>query len=533
MDRAQISEQKNTGFPPGHHSGFLGWGAVLLALHTFAMLFRYGCLPIAPVYGDEIVINDPAIALSRGRGLIAPSFTDSIYGLDKLYAHFPPVFLYLQSLSFSRFGVSVYSLRLLTTIMSILASAVFILMLDRMCRWRAIGRRTGILLCSLYTLSASTIVLHRMARMESLIEFLSLISLFCVLTVVFRPAERNDGWPAITSTTRTSVALLVLASTLQGICLATHPEALTALLPISLLLLIATTVKFRIKAALLANTLVIPIAIWVATYGSRSMAALHQMNSIAEENHLGPSILRYGWNLIAYLPSGPNDKMRFALFCFSVLAMLMALLRAVASLEFYVKNPVTSPLSRGKLWTHMAYAVAIPITVILLLWFLPASITRYEVMYPIYLVGIAISSPDGAPRPHLYSTMRVVAALLVLLQVGASVQYLQKNLLTSDCTPSRYDSILRLIPSAARVAISPQLWLAFQAQNRPITLLYREFDGMDKWKTENSAPLHQFDVIVLEDSLIEDSESYAQYARQGRKETDFHVGSHIVRLFSR
>lgn len=45
------------------------WGMGLVLLHAFAILYRFGSLPIAPVYGDEIIINDPAIALSRGQGL--------------------------------------------------------------------------------------------------------------------------------------------------------------------------------------------------------------------------------------------------------------------------------------------------------------------------------------------------------------------------------------------------------------------------------------------------------------------------------
>jgi hypothetical protein len=95
----------------------VSYAIVLLLLHTAAILYRFGSIPPAPVYGDEIIINDPAIALSRGQGLIAPSFTGSPMGIDKLYAHFPPLYIYLQSYVFRLFGISAYSLRLLTTVM--------------------------------------------------------------------------------------------------------------------------------------------------------------------------------------------------------------------------------------------------------------------------------------------------------------------------------------------------------------------------------------------------------------------------------
>jgi hypothetical protein len=76
------------------------------------MLYRYGELPSAPVIGDEVTINDPAIALSRGQGLRAPSFGGSAFGFDLLYAHFPPVYIWTESLVFRGFGVSVFLLRL-------------------------------------------------------------------------------------------------------------------------------------------------------------------------------------------------------------------------------------------------------------------------------------------------------------------------------------------------------------------------------------------------------------------------------------
>src|SRR5215472_16643558 len=47
---------------------FLYFCSLLLLLHSASMLYRYGELPSAPVIGDEITINDPAIALSRGQG---------------------------------------------------------------------------------------------------------------------------------------------------------------------------------------------------------------------------------------------------------------------------------------------------------------------------------------------------------------------------------------------------------------------------------------------------------------------------------
>src|SRR5258708_13881888 len=104
---------------------FLYLSLVLLFLHSACMLYRYGELPSAPVIGDEITINDPAIALSRGQGLSAPSFVGSAFGLDHLSAHFPPLYSWTESLVLRALGVSVYYLRITTIDMGILAFACF------------------------------------------------------------------------------------------------------------------------------------------------------------------------------------------------------------------------------------------------------------------------------------------------------------------------------------------------------------------------------------------------------------------------
>jgi 4-amino-4-deoxy-L-arabinose transferase-like glycosyltransferase len=154
----------------------------LLLLHTTCMLYRYGDLPPAPVIGDEVTINDPAIALSQGRGLIAPSFGGSSFGLDHLYGHFPPIYIWVESLAVRALGVSAYSLRLTTTVMGVLACAVFLFTTWCLCRWKLADPVTAGFAACLYALNASVIALHRIARMDSMVEFFALASLLFVLT---------------------------------------------------------------------------------------------------------------------------------------------------------------------------------------------------------------------------------------------------------------------------------------------------------------------------------------------------------------
>lgn len=430
------------------------WGMGLVLLHAFAILYRFGSLPIAPVYGDEIIINDPAIALSRGQGLIAPSFTDSPFGIDKLFAHFPPVYLYLQSIIFRWLGVSVYSMRLLTTVMSIAAVAVFVLLVHLLCKWGVAKPRTALLLAALYALSSPTIVLHRVARMESLIEFLALSSLACVLAAYFMPLQNETGGRG-SKARIVHVGLLIARCFLAGLCLATHPEAITAILPIALLVLLTPSLQIGTRIAITTTIALIPTLIWVIAYGSHSAAALREMITIGVENTPAPSIFRFAEDLLSH--GQLHGAVMLILFCLCLIAWLAVLLRALESYPHRSGERKSGGLLQGRATVNMAMVISVPLILVLLLWFIPASITRYEVMYPIYLAGIAVSPPEKLGHWPVRRLLTVLAGLIIIVQIVVTMRHLQKDGSSADSSPNRYDAIVESLPRCARIASSPQL----------------------------------------------------------------------------
>ena len=74
--------------------------------------------------------------------------------------------------------------------------------------------------------------------------------------------------------------------------MATHPEGLTAILPVLLLFLFAAPVRRRWKAMLLALVAIIPGLVWMIAYGSRWMEAILQMRSILTNITPKPGIVR-------------------------------------------------------------------------------------------------------------------------------------------------------------------------------------------------------------------------------------------------
>src|SRR5258708_7874969 len=86
----------------------------LFAIRAAGLFVGLDRLPMVPTVNPEVIINDPALSLSRGHGFVAYSFEHSVNGLDRMYAHFPPIFIALQALIFRLFGFSAITLRALS-----------------------------------------------------------------------------------------------------------------------------------------------------------------------------------------------------------------------------------------------------------------------------------------------------------------------------------------------------------------------------------------------------------------------------------
>ena len=503
------------------------------------MLYRYGHLPVAPVIGDEIIINDPAVALSRGQGLIAPGFRDSPFGLDKLYAHFPPVYIFAESLAFRAFGVSVYSLRLVTTVMGIASAGIFLLLMWCVCRWDLADWGTASLAACLYTLNATMLVLHRLARMESMVECLTLGSLLCVLTGIYSKtgsrASDNEQHSWTNRDKSRRLLFLLAGAVLAGVSMVTHPEALMAVLPIVLLILLAALVSLRNRVFLLMALGFTPVAIWLGTYGARWKQALIEMGSIHRYTAPPAGIVNFARDFTLETHRNINQAMRATLFLLCLLIMASILVRWVM-LKRSEKMPShdAGEVALRQLLLTGIFASSAILSLIPLTWFMAASVTRYETMFPTYLAGLVISLRGISAKKPVVRWIGAMSGILIVTQLVAMAIYLQKdNDPRVDFSATRFDAVVDSIPPGSRVVVTPMLWLAFQHKKRPITLLYDGFDGRGRWQTASSDPLEQFDAIVVESSVADGFAIYSRYAAPGRKKQTFLIGNNVVQLYQR
>ena len=489
---------------------FLLLSLVLVALHCFFILYRLGSLPLAPAVPDEIVINDASISLAQGHGLIAESFADSKYGLDHIFAHFPPLYPYTQALAFRMFGISATSLRATTAAMSIAASIVFVLLLYRVCSFGLMAWDVALLLVGLYCTNASFASVERMARMESMIGFLLLLSLASILWAVTLPAGK-------------SLWLAMLAGGLFGaLTVAVHPEAVTAVLLLATLLLFLVPAKSSVRIASAALFILAPLLVGLVIYRSQIVTAAHQFLAIAHDsnatNRSSMQVLRDAFHTADVSALNRN------LFLGTVMLLL-----ALAPVIYLAKR---NEMERTSVRYRMALCMAgIGLVEILLMVFvLRMDSRRCQFLFGALLICNAMAY-WGSGRLRRWQSG--LGWALVVLQCLAAFYYLSdRHDRIADMNPDRYMSVINRFPRGASVATTPGLWLDMKEEKRPFTLILYGLDGEVRWMGNTySNPFSRFDIVVVEKYYSVDKDWLRDEAHEGRTMYSYPVGSKIVEVY--
>jgi hypothetical protein len=490
---------------------FVRASIVLLVLHAFLMIYRCGQLPIAPVVPDEVIINDAAISLSRGQGYVASSLTDSKYGLDHLFAHFPPLYPYAESLAFRMFGVSAESLRYTTIVMSIASTVMLFLVLFRVCRAGLLDWSWAKLILALYCTNASLIALERMARMESMIGFLLLGSLWAIVCAA-TTRDEHKRW-----------VLMTLAAVTGSLCMAVHPEAITALFLLVPLLLYAVPARWPARVAMAVLCVVVPAAVGVFAFGSQLGHAVVQFLAIARDS-MATNPTSGQWFVQALRINDVSRVNR------NVLLITIMFLMAVAAVAY---GTVGRRLPLGSLRRRIAVCVALSGTLNILLMVLVLRMDdhRCQFMLGAMLVCVAVSLIGPA---RLKNWQSAVGWMVVLLQCGVMAFYLSpRSNRVADMNPDRYMEVVRQVAAGKSVVATPGLWLDLQEERRPFSLILNGLDGEAAWAKQGGDPFARFDVVILENYYAKDKPWWRAEAQAGRTMKSYTVGSVVVDVYSR
>jgi hypothetical protein len=148
-------------------------------------------------------------------------------------------------------------------------------------------------------------------------------------------------------------------------------------------------------------------------------------------------------------------------------------------------------------------------------------------MYPIYLLGLVMVLRGVSLKKTGRRIAVGLSTAFILAQIAGIAVYFRED----GESPTRFDSVVAMIPSGSRVAVTPKMWLAFVQNGVPVTLLYLGYDGHTMWSATSSNPLERFDVIVIDDAFVDERREYSHYAEAGRTEQDFHIGNDVAHVY--
>lgn len=471
-----------------------GWG-VLLAVRLAVSFLHLDCLPLLPSLPAEVLINDAALALATGHGLVAPGFLHSINGLDKMYAYFPPVYLFLQSLVFRWFGFSALTLRGMAPVNGILGLIVLLAVLREMMRQGLADRFGATVAGTLLILEPTSLIQSRQGRMDTTSVLFGAIAFWLTLR-----ARRSPG---------NELALWTGSALVSGLAVATHPSAALLIVPLVLFSLVRVR-RFGWVVWLAVNALpgVVFVGIWAGTYGAQSLAALRQMQRLFNYGPR-PSLRLVEMAVgLAHKEFGAMQE-RGGL---AVLVLVGVLLLCV--LRFLLSGGQTREQNGGQSadWRQFlgGAVAALGIQTILIGYFLTASgPNRLVVAAPVAFLAAATAL---SWLPQVQRRILLLAAVFVLAELGYLAGYFRQTPTDAVASgPGRFDAVVASIEPGARVCAVPEFWFALHRAGRPVALIYHAVDESRYWNEQPGA-LAECDTVIL-DRTTADFNNLAERAR--------------------
>ena len=454
---------------------FMPLWITLFVVRALMLCIGLDRLPMVPTVADEVFVNDPALALSLGHDLTAFSLTHSRLGLDQVFANYPPVFIFLQSLVFRMFGFSAVTLRASGVACDLAGGLVFLLILRELRERGIVDDLASGFSGAVFLLQPTTLAHAREARMESLVLLLGSVAFYLALR-----ASRASNY---------STHLWIGSATMMGLALATHLAAIVtcvALCGWSIL-------HFRqigMRRWLVVNIwpLVVLGTVWIATYGEKAREAFRQTQQIASSL---PPHSRFGLILKIGVPDSISG---------AEIAQLLPLVLAVFVLTAGAYRLFSTARTRqdgsGEWRASLVCLWCIVFTQVALIEFaLPSSggTNRQVLTVPMGLVCLAVAASHSvkASRKHIAGTFLLICALQIF---AVSIYMGQLRNHWRDRSAERFDKAVGDIPAGASVVAVPELWFAFRSHNRSLTVNSSE----NGYWSESPGAFDPYDVVILD-----------------------------------
>ncbi len=474
------------------------WLRVLLVMavvfHLVLLWIGFDRIPLLPIVGDGALIQDAPLALAAGQGLVSPSFEGTLR-FESLYAHHPPLYLFLQALLFKAFGLSVWTLRGSSLVFSTVAAILVLLSFRKMA---GLGLLHPKLLAPLFLVALFEPLgwyLGRWERMDTLVQALGAGSYLLLLAAIGAHTSRRR-W-----------VFLLLSALCAGLALSTHAGAAIVCVFLGILIL-GYRSRFGWSGLLAwgAIPLLIAVALWGLAFRGESLDAFRQFRVIA-------SHLAGGWSgLVSSVTSSrlaPQEIVALA---------PVATFLVVGSLLVGAFAAWRDPVART-FWVALAAATLFVVAV-------AGDTRRFVLLAPFAVAVLGVVLRHASPRLRSGTGAALITvALASLALIGG---YLLKGLREWDSRdPQRYAALVQSVPRETRVLTVPDLWYEFMKQGRTVRIADFGFpEDAAYWKA-HPEKVAEYDVAILP----EDNPLVPLMA--GREFQSIDIGGKRFRIYSK
>jgi len=420
---------------------------------------------------DEVMINAAAWTWAKTGHLANQAYGDTL-GMKTVFAHHPPVYLFLQRIVYAVFGVGPFTTRMVSYFFAILTIGVFALLLAGLARQDYISWGSATLAVACLSFSFVLFRCLRMGRMETTGMF------FAILSV----------WIATLPDRKRTAAFLF------GVCSA-----------ILLALAVGCHVEFLLYSPLL-------FSIWVARRAGRPMtrlviaASLALLSALAFWNlwfwatfpHFKEGLIQF-CRIVREVGGWAEIPRQLRAFClqhlgFADAALSLAVLMVCGYLLIADRHK-----RAGIEWCLMASPF---IGVIMFFSVVPFDYKAALVFSPVFLLAGAHCLTDLVRQgSKIGRVLFAVFLLTVLINAGLDVLYLQRLVTQWDRrAPLAYMTVLEDIPRGSVIAGEHRLWVAATMSKINLRVINFGFPpDAYFWKT-NTGKIKDFEFVVLHSS---------------------------------
>lgn len=451
----------------------------LVSTHVAMLWTAFDRYPLLPVVGDGPLIQDAALAMSRGLGTIAPSFSGTL-NFESLYAHHPPIYLSLQAAIYYLFGLSPLTLRGLSLIAGTTYAVINIACVFTASRLQLLPRPLALPFSALILFEPATWYISRTERMDTLSLTFTSVGFLLLLKA-----------SAIELSATQRRRLVLFSALMVGAGISTHIGSTVPYIFLTLWLFAFRQVfgQRNIITFLLVPPIVW-IMFWLSTYGHTSWEAFRQLLTIIKSRQEG----QFGSFTSTFL-NNPTTRGFLQIAPVAAVIGLSSWAIGISRLIFSPPPPHSSTTETITPAHFKPFLFALTGTLLIII--LTADSERRLIPLLPYALISAGAFLNNSSR-ILNTTTQLLTIILSIGSAAIISSLIFKALWQWEKRdPNRFDPLIETIPQQASVVADAQLWFAFQKRNQNIRVVTPGFrPDVEFWESNHDA-LNDYDFVIL------------------------------------